>query len=231
MHSESIRRKPNELLQTATEAAGRGDPIEMIEALMASGLLDGLVRRLERQWPDMQTGEIDDCVALAIESAFTAVLAGKTIRNLGGWLFKVSQNAAQDRWKAHYSERVWDEEAVERLVAQDKEDDGIREEREALDDYRMAEAVRLARELLPRIGEGQIISVMELVIDAVEQGLPEFPASEIAETLGISEGSARKLLSRGFERLTREAERAGYELPACLPETLADKNGENKWLN
>jgi hypothetical protein len=37
------RKSPEELLQAATAAAGRGEPIQMIEALTASGFLYGLV--------------------------------------------------------------------------------------------------------------------------------------------------------------------------------------------
>ena len=231
MTKKPQQKKPNELLQTAANAASRGDPIAMIGALMDSGYIDGLVRRLQRNWPDMPAEEADDCVAVAVESAYATILQGKIIRNLGGWLLKVSDNTAQDRWRKHYWGREWDVAAVERQAAPDKEYDGSREESEALDEYRRAEAVRLAREILPRIGEGQIIPVMELVIDAAEQGLPDLPASDIADALGISEGTARKLLSRGIQRLTREANNAGYELPNCLPETLPDNYGGYKWFH
>jgi hypothetical protein len=79
---------------------------------------------------------------------------------------------------------------------------------------------------LPRIGEGQVVDVMELVIDAAAHGLPDLPAAEIADALGIGEGAARKLVSRGLQRLRREAERAGVEMPEDLPETQMDNEGE-----
>ena len=73
------------------------------------------------------------------------------------------------------------------------------------------------------------MDVMELVIDAAAQGLPDLPSAEIAEALGISEGSARKLVSRGLQRMRREAERAGVEMPEDLPETRMDEEGEDEW--
>jgi DNA-directed RNA polymerase specialized sigma24 family protein len=220
---------PEALLQMATAAAARGEPIEMIEALMASGVLSGLMRRLQRQWSRLPSAEIDDCVAVAVDSAFAAVSGGKTVRNLGAWLWKVAANTAQERWQAEYSGRTRGETEIGELAAEYSEDDGRRAEREALDDLRRAEAIRLARELLPRIGGGQVVAVTELVIDAAAQGLPDLPASEIADALGISEGSARKLVSRGLQRLRREAERAGVEMPDELPETRADNEGEEVW--
>lgn len=201
----------------------------MIEALTASGFLFGLVRRLQRQWPTLPPIEIDDCVAAAVDSAFAAISGGKAVRKLGAWLWKAAANTAQDRWRAEYAGRVGDETGIDGLAAPDAEDERTRTEREALDDLRRAEAIRLARELLPRIGEGQVVDVMELVIDAAAQELPDLPASEIADALGISEGSARKLVSRGLQRMRREAERAGIEMPEGLPETQTNDEGEQTW--
>ena len=92
---------------------------------------------------------------------------------------------------------------------------------------RRHEALRLAREMLPRIGTGQIVDVMELLIDAAEHGVPDLPAVSIAETLAISEAAARTLMSRGLARLRREAEKAGVQFPEEISgpeptETLED---------
>ena len=87
----------------------------------------------------------------------------------------------------------------------------------------------MARELIPRIGDGQIVDVMELVIDAAAQRLPDLPAASIGESLGISEGAARKLVSRGLKRLRREAERAGVTMPTDIPETQMTDEGEETW--
>jgi DNA-directed RNA polymerase specialized sigma24 family protein len=200
----------------------------MIEALTASGFLYGLVRRLQRQWPALPPTEIDDCVATTVDFAFAALSDGRVVRNLGAWLWKTAANTAQDRWRAEYAVRAGDETEIDGLAAPDAETECARREREELDDLRRAEAIRLARELLPRIGDGQVVDVMELVIDAAAQGLPDLPASEIADALGISEGSARKLVSRGLQRLRREAERAGIEMPAELPETQTSEEGEEE---
>jgi len=168
-------------------------------------------------------------VAVAVDSAFSALSEGKAVRNLGAWLWKTAANTAQDRWRAEYVLRAGDETEIDGLAAPDAEDECARTELEALDDFRRAEAIRLARELLPRIGDGQVVDVMELVIDAVALGLPDLPASEIADALAISEGSARKLVSRGLQRMRREAERAGIEMPENLQVTDTNDEGEETW--
>jgi DNA-directed RNA polymerase specialized sigma24 family protein len=94
----------------------------MIEALTASGFLYGLVRRLQRQWSTLPSSEIDECVAVAVDSAFAAVSGGRPVRNLGGWLWKVAANAAQDRWDADYSERAYGAVEIDGLAAPEAED-------------------------------------------------------------------------------------------------------------
>ena len=92
-------------------------------------------------------------------------------------------------------------------------------EREALSEARRKEGIRVARELLPRLGQGQVVAVMAILIDAVENELPDLPPSSIAEQVGISEDAARTLVSRGLRRLGRLAEQEGVEVPMNLPDT------------
>ncbi len=183
----------------------------MLEALAASGYMDGLVRRLEWHWSSLPRHEIEDAVAEAVDSAYDAVSKGRPVSSLGGWLFKAASNIASDRWEADYRSRTDDD--VDAVGPAQPED----EDAERLDDYRRAEALRLARQLLPRIGQGQVVDVMTMVIDAVEQGVVDLSASSIADTLGLSDGAVRSLLSRGFERLQREAQREGIAIPMSIP--------------
>lgn len=46
---------------------------------------------------------------------------------------------------------------------------------------------------------------MAYVIDAVEAGRDDVPSTEIAEFLGLTPGTVRTSLSRGFDRLKRIA--------------------------
>lgn len=89
------------LLAQASEAASRRDLTGMLEALFASGFIDGLTRRLQRQW-DGRLGQVDvdQCIAQAVDAAYDAVAQGKSPRDLGPWLWKAAQNTASDRWKS-----------------------------------------------------------------------------------------------------------------------------------
>ena len=72
-------------LGRAQQAVNRGDPIEMLDALAASGYLDGLTRRLQRDWGDsLPPIEVDDCIAQAVDAACAAVFKGPEYPQPGG---------------------------------------------------------------------------------------------------------------------------------------------------
>jgi len=154
----------------------------MVEALHASGYLDGLVRRLQKQWSHLPRADVDDCVAEAVNSAFEAVSGGRRISQLGAWLWKAVDNLASDRWRIEHQGRRSADDLPEDANDLDL-DDEERARRDALADHRRSEAIRLARGLLPRVGHGQVIAVMEIVIETVEAGLPDLSAETVAETL------------------------------------------------
>lgn len=209
---------PEELLKIAAEAARKHQPDRMLEALGASGYLDGLIRRLEARWRKLDRMNIEECVAQAVDRAYEAITQGRRIDNLGAWLWKTSENELFDLWNKYYLRWV-ENDGDPRSLENDIDSSLTEEERARLDELAQArrdEAIRLARRLLPRIGQGQVVSVMELVIDAVEQGIPDLSASDIGNALGISSNAARTLLGRGFDRLRREARREGIELPEHL---------------
>jgi DNA-directed RNA polymerase specialized sigma24 family protein len=106
-----------DLFEVAQAAAQQGRPDRMLEALDGSGFLDGLVRRLERKWgSQLPRAEIEDCVAGSVDNAYDAIRTGRSIRNLGAWLWKVADNAADDRWRGDYRLRYSStEEVPERL--------------------------------------------------------------------------------------------------------------------
>lgn len=209
-----------ELLNRAQQAVNRGDVVTMLDALFASRYLDGLTRRLQKRWGgSLPWTEIDDCIAWSVEAAYEAVSCGRPIRCLGAWLWKSADNLANDRWRFDYSLRAEIDEDTVPGSPYTSETDHEMVNRQELDEIRRSEAIRIARELLPRIGDGQIRDVMELVIDAAEDKLPDLPAASIADALGISKSAARALVSRGMKRLRRLAEQEGVEAPTDLPET------------
>ena len=205
----------SELMEKAQEAINQGDVSQMLDALTASGFLDGLKRRLQKQWgKSIPASEVDECVAKAVDAACEFGSKGRSIRNLGAWLWKAAANTAQRTWRLDYSHRVDFDRATEHLAGADGEDMvQEREERRREAEARRKEAIRIARGLLPKIGSGQVVDVMELLIAAAEDGLPDLPASSVSEALGISEDASRALISRGLRRFRRVAEREGVEVP------------------
>ena len=224
---DTILNDATELLERAQQAANRGDLVEMLEALAASRYLDGLTRRLQTRWSgSLPPPEVDECIAQAVDAACAAVSKGRGIRNLGAWLWKVAMNVADDKWESDYAHRADFDDAIRRVSVEADETFHERAAREELEEVRHKEAIRIARQLLPQIGEGQVVDVMELVIDAAENRLPDLPASSIAEALGIKVNAARSLISRGLQRFRRLAEQEGIEAPKDLPETDADHDEE-----
>lgn len=212
------------LLEIAQAALNDGDVVGMLRALTESGFLEGRRWRMRRDWSGkLPPFETDDCIAQAVDSACAACYEGRPIRNLGGWLTKASSKIAFDRWSQDYALRVEFDDAVRTIVADETETDAEREERQHREDALRDEAVRIARKLLPRIGRGQIVDVMELVIDAAADGLPDLSNTLIAETLGLSTDAVRSLLTRGFRRLRRVAEEEGVEFPTDLLESYPDE--------
>ena len=206
----------NEFFKQAEFAAVNYQPKVMIKALFVSGFIDGLVRRLVSRWKKLPSHEIEVCVAEAVLNAFIKVSGNGRISNLGGWLWKSAFNNAYMCWQKHYKGRASKNIDVENYQDADSfytvEDEYTDERREEI----RREAVRLARSLILRIGGGQIEDVMEMVIDAVDKGISDLSPQEIGDALGISPDSVRQLLSRGFNRLRREAQKDGIELPDVL---------------
>ncbi len=200
------------LLDIAQKAAVAKDVLGMVEALHASGYLDGLVRRIRAKWSDLPREDVRDCVAEAVNSVYEAVTDGRRVGQLGAWLWKTADNLANDRWRDDYQGRRSVDNLPEQEDCQGLDDDE-RARLDTLADHRRSEAVRLARRLLPKVGQGQVVAVMEIVIDTVEAGLPDLSAEAVGETLGITTAAARALMSRGLERLRRAARDEGIEFP------------------
>ena len=215
------------LMEKAQEAVNRSDVLAMLEALTASGYLDGLTRRLQKKWSgSLPWSEVDDCIAQSVDAACGAVSQGRAIRSLGAWLWKSADKIAHDKWRLDHARRRRFDEGTVPASPEVIETDRERERRQELEEIRRNRAIRKARELLPRIGDGQVRDVMELVIDAAEDRLPDLPASSIADALGISNNAARALVSRGLKRLGRLAAQEGVETPTDLPEMDTDAEDE-----
>ena len=208
----------DELFEIAKKAAAAKQPDKMIEALYASHFLDGLVRLLAKKWERLPRPEIEECVAQAVNQAYMHLAEKPGIINLGGWLYKVAFRRADDLWNKHYRNREG-EDSLDSIASKDQLSEAEHLRQDELADSKRAEAIRHARRLLPKIGHGQIADVMGLIIDAVEQEIPDLPPKEIADVLGISPDAARTLRSRGFDRLARIARKEGIEIPEFRTES------------
>ena len=233
--SQAIQKKDfaglpaSELFEIAKKAAAAKKPDEMIEALAASLFLDGLVLRLSQKWGQLPISEIEECVARAVDHAYAYLAEKRRITNLDRWLYKVADNLAHDMYYKDYIHRTGDSEAtLSHIHSENQLPDAERLRQDDIAESRKAEGIRLARELLPEIGHGQVVKVMELLIDAIEQGIPDLPAKDIADTLGITPDAARTLRSRGFNRLARRARERGIEIPECCVEDEYETNTTSK---
>lgn len=204
------------LLAKAQAAARAGDAASMAEALMGSGFLDGLVRQIGFAYPGLDRADVEDVVASAAGDAFEAVRSGRAVTQLGGFLSRAARNRATDKWEQEYRPRQSAEHLPEGTT-EDGLNDDARAHADALADHRLDEAVRLARRLLPKVGQGQVLDVTTMVIDAVAARDTDFSPEVVADVLGITKDSARKLMSRGLDRLRRAARAEGIELPDELP--------------
>ena len=217
-------KKFEDILERARIAAQDGRSADLIKDLTLSGYIDGLVRRLSYTWDALPRFEIEICVANAVDSVCEAIAGGRPISNLGGWLWKAAYNKAHDCWSSHYKARLLDDTGFENVGGEYLSETELRN-REERQEAKRKEAIRIARSLLPRVGVGKIADVMELILEAVENDIPELTSTELGDALGISPGAARKLLSRGFTRLSRLARKEGIELPEDLSEF---ENGTEK---
>lgn len=203
----------NDLLAAAQVAARGGDAPEMLRSLFTTPVVDGLARRLAARWPRTPRSVIDTAVGAAIDTLFEEIRDGGRVRSVIAFLWKVAECRIHDfRRSTGASEAILSPEEIA-AIARPEPDDHVHGLRPA--------AIEIARRLLPRLGQGQIIAVMTFVIDAVAAERHDLPAEEIADALGISASAARSLMSRGFQRLERLARAEGLQVPH-LP-MLADE--------
>jgi len=195
----------------ARDAAAGGNPESMIEHLYASFYLDGLARGIQRRWPSLPAEDVDFAIAQAVDALYQAVQK-KSVVNLPGFLWKVADRKANDCYQIHSRERATDPEELVNISDKYAPTDFPTEAKPSEDDdfeKRRLEALRLARSLIPRLGQQNIQAVFNYLLDALEAGAVDVPNAEIADALGLSAQTVRTSLSRGFARLTRIARAEG----------------------
>ena len=180
----------------------------------ASGIRQRLMRYVQGKFPWFSRDMAEDAVAEAADRAVETLRSGKEIRQLTSWLYKVSFNIACDRASEMEKAGLRSGDIEQWQRASRSTDDELAERDRRASATR--EALGHARQLLPRLGTGQVRDVMDLFLEAVANGVPHYPPSEIAAVLGITTPQARTLLDRGLERLRAQAENEGVRLPKEL---------------
>ncbi len=225
--------QPDEELARAQEAATSGDPLGMLEALYRSSYLDGLKRAMDRKWRSIPSPEIDFIVAQAIDTLYAEVHGEGKVLNLSAFLWKVADRRAFDYDQMREKERTTDPDELERIANQTEavtrpvhDTQDCEEDNELLEyEEKKAKAISLARQLLPRLGQRNIQTVMSYVIDCVEANRDDVPHREIAEALGLTVDTVKTSLWRGFQRLDREARKEGITEGALAGSLGLDENG------
>jgi len=215
-HSSSAEDTENDFLLEANEAALAGDPIGMLTALYKSHVLDGLCRRLAASWNVIAFEDVQLLVAEAVDVLYQKVRSGEKIRRITPFLLKVAGRRAYDFHEKHRRIEAMDPadlESAAAAAARQGSSAGAEQASPAttrvVDSLDFEEtrriALRIARGLLPRLGQQRLQDVMAYILDAIEAGREDISNEEIEEALGLSSGTVRTAKSRGFSRLSRIA--------------------------
>jgi DNA-directed RNA polymerase specialized sigma24 family protein len=207
---------------SAKEAAATGDARAMVEAMFVSGFVDGLVGRVDRAWRLLDRAAAEDAVADAVGALYGTVLDGKVVESPEGYVVKAAWHIAQVEHKRRKTLR----EPEDFEADDDEEDDDFGPSRSEWRD----EAIRVARRLLPQMGQTNPRRVIEVIVDAVEAGIPDISNAEIGRILSLTNDVVRQSKKRGFERLERLAAEQGQTAPfaaSLAPDTHTNDDEED----
>ena len=201
--------------------------LEPLWELWSERYVDGVRYRLSnallKNRPDSELTRdfVDECVCEALLDTANALLAGRQIKNLRAYALKSADRKLARALKSQRVLRDHERDVAARLhpsPVEELEAEG-RARREA---FALSHALAVARELLSEVGTGRVIEVLEVFLEAVEQGIADLPASTVADTLGMSPPEVRSLLHRGLARLRRAASKRGITLAQALDPTRFD---------
>lgn len=206
-------------LERAKEAATRKDVRTFLQAINDSRLLDGAKRTLAAKYEGALDQErIHEIISLATDKFYEAASGGRKIIFPAAYLWRTIHNTAYDTHRTA-SKNI----PLESIRKGDIIIEPQSEQADVIETQKKRRiGLRIARELLPKIGSDNVQNVMSYIIDAVEAGVEDISNQEIAEALGLSETSVGQWKKRGFERLERAAIEAGYRT-----EVLQDVSSEN----
>lgn len=194
----SAQQGRREALEAAKAAAAEGDPAAMLSALYESSILDGLVRHLEDSSPEL---DAHDLVSQAVDVLYEKVSGGERVLNVAAFLVKVVRDRRADVLRS-----VRRHEDAVAALGHDAEVDANAGESDGDERREMRkEAVAIARQVVNKLGRGNIVPVMSYLIEAVAQERPDVSVEDLAEEFDLRQETVRVLLHRGFQRLEKEA--------------------------
>ena len=198
--------------QAAHKAAEEGNPVQMLDSLFQTGILDGIPRYIAAHWSDFDFADASVFAAAATDELYSKVHAGQKIRNVSAYLFKVALNKAHDEYEKRSKHVSLDD--VDDIADTRTMPSGPPLPREAL----KKKALQLARQFLNELGQENVQRVMAIYFDAIDKGIEDVSTADIAEALNLTEDTVRQCRSRGWRRLQRVAKEHGV----CLDQALAD---------
>ena len=198
----------------------------MIAALQESRIISGFASKVCKDFSRLTQDDADAVVAEATLELFTAVQGGTPVTNVSGWLYTTSKRIAM-RWdERRRNERPFadgEDDCIENPWLDPLAQRFVEEEREQL----RAEALKVARGLLPQLGTGSVVEVMTVIFEAVEKGL-DITDHEVADILGKDYDSVREWRRRGFDRLNDRARKMGVVRPTFNFTKLVDDENEDE---
>jgi DNA-directed RNA polymerase specialized sigma24 family protein len=152
----------SEALQRAARAAKDLKPLEMVDALHQSFLLDGLTNRLRRNWSSFSLHDAEDVVSESVDVLYQTVHAGKPVGSISSFLNKVAHRKACDLWskRRHVTsfppgspelETPCDDASVANRTKAPAKGDEMPDREEAV-----KQSIAIARHLLPQLGQENI---------------------------------------------------------------------------
>lgn len=199
-HPRPLRSREQQeyLLREALDACAAGNAADMLRLLYASGLLDGLKRRLEYKWDSLPNTAIEEILGQSVDQLYEKVRRGDKIFALAPLLTKITMRRAIDYYQRHPHELVTSPESLDQMPDDEPEENGP-----------ATELIAQVRQFIPRLGAANIRNVMTYLLDAYEAGRWDITSDEVAQALGLKPATVRKLKSRGMQRLTTRAAEAG----------------------
>ena len=208
----------------ARDCAIKGDANGMIVALYELPILDALKGHAQKQTlpgtPGISRDDADLLVAEAIDKVYQKARDGHMFKyGLRTYLFKAVRTTTIDflRTRPPVTLVDFDDDAVSNWVQTNSlrstsalSNGDPHQDISAIDrDELKAEALQIARQLVPKLGSEKNQNVMTYLLDAVMTGEEDVTNIKIAEALGYTHNTVAQCKKRSFERMARIAEAEG----------------------